>query len=233
MTKISVIMPVYNGEEYIKNTVESVLGQTFSDFEFIIIDDGSTDNTLNILKNFSDNRIKILNQNHGGIVKALNLGIKESQGEYIIRIDADDICISNRFEKLITYMNENPNVSVCGSWVRKIDKEGNVIGELKYPPIDHKDIKRYAILHNPFIHPSVIVRKKVFDKVGLYKNFKHNEDYELWTRVLKVGRGHNIPEFLIDYRIHQNQVTRKGNLKMRLVGVWVRVLAVCRLLFTQ
>lgn len=224
-------MPVYNGEKYIKETVDSVLGQTFSDFEFIVIDDGSTDGTLGILKNFNDNRINILNQNHGGIVKALNLGIKESQGEYIIRIDADDICTFNRFETLVKYMDENVYVSICGSWARTIDENNNFIGELKYPPINHKDIKKYAILHNPFIHPSVIIRKKVFDKVGLYKNFKHNEDYELWTRILKIGKGHNLSGFLIDYRIHQNQVTRKSNIKMRLIGVWVRVLAVFRLSF--
>ncbi len=224
-------MPVYNGDKYIRKTIESVLSQTFFDFEFIVIDDGSTDNTYDILKSFNDNRIKILNQNHGGIVKALNLGIKESQGEYVIRIDADDICAFNRFETLVKYMDENVDVSICGSWARTIDENNNIIGELKYPPINHKDIKKYAILHNPFIHPSVILRKKTLNISGPYKNFKHNEDYELWTRILKIGKGHNLSEFLIDYRIHQNQVTRKSNIKMRLIGVWVRVLAVLRLSF--
>ncbi len=231
MVKISVIMPVYNGERYIKETIESVLTQSYTDFEFIIIDDGSTDGTLDILKKINDNRIKVLNQNHGGIVKALNLGIKESTGEYIIRIDADDICILNRFEVLVNYMDKNPQVSVCGSWASTIDEKGEFIGQLKHPPINNQDIKKYSLLHNPFIHPSVIIRKSVIDSVGFYKNFKHNEDYELWTRVLRVGKVHNIPEFLINYRIHQNQITRKSNLKMRAVGVWVRVLAVTRLLF--
>lgn len=222
-------MPVYNGERYIKETVKSVLGQTFPDFEFIIIDDGSTDETLNTLNFFNDNRIKIKKQNHGGIVKALNIGIKESQGVYIIRIDADDVCIPTRFERLVEYMDKNPQTSVCGSWARRINESGEVVGEFNYPPINNKDIKKYTLLHNPFIHPSVIIRKSIFEKIDLYKNFKHNEDYELWTRVLQLWEGYNIPEFLINYRIHNNQITSKSNLKMRFVGLWVRLLAVYRL----
>lgn len=231
MVKISVIMPVYNGERYTKETIESVIAQTFPDFEFIIIDDGSTDNTLGIVNSFNDNRIKILKQNHGGIVKALNLGIKESQGEYIVRIDADDMCVQNRFKKLVEYMDQNKSVVVCGSWAEMINENGEVIGELKYPPINNDNIRKYILLHNPFIHPSVIFRKDILNKVGGYKNFKHNEDYELWTRMLRLGEGYNIPENLIKYRVHKKQITREGNFRMRIVGVWVRIMAGVRLLF--
>lgn len=224
-------MPVYNGEKYIKETIESVLTQTFSDFEFIIIDDGSKDDTLNILNNFNDNRIKILKQNHGGIVKALNMGIKESQGEYIVRIDADDMCMINRFEILSKYMDDHKNTVVCGSWSEMINENGEVVDELKYAPIQDNDIRKYILLHNPFTHPSVIFRRSIFDKVGGYRKFTHNEDYELWTRMLMLGEGHNISEKLIKYRVHKKQITREGNLRMRIVGVWVRVLAGVRLFF--
>lgn len=229
MTKISVIMPVYNGEKYIEETIKSVLNQTYADFEYIIIDDGSVDDTLNIINTFSDNRIIVIKANHGGIVKALNLGLEKSSGEYIVRIDADDICVQNRFEILINYMEKHKDVVVCGSWATKIDEKGIVTGNMIYPPIDDKNIVKYAFLHNPFIHPSVIFRKSVLVQVGKYRSFKHNEDYELWTRMLKKGKGHNIPEELIRYRIHSNQITKKANLSMRIVGIRVRILALFRL----
>lgn len=231
MPKISVLLPVYNGEKYIQETMESVLGQSCGDFECVVIDDGSTDNTLKLLQGFVDPRIRIIHANHEGIVKALNLGLKKSQGEYVVRIDADDICAKERFEKLLNYMEANPSAAVCGSWAKKINQNGEVVGTLHYPPVEDKAIKKYSLLHNPFIHPSIIFRKDVVVKVGMYKAFTHTEDYELWTRVLREGEGHNIPEELISYRVHENQITRKGNLKMRLAGVWVRVLAVTRLLF--
>ena len=217
-------MPVYNGEKYIKDTIESVLNQTYKDFEFIIVDDGSTDNTLNIIKVFNDERIKIIEVNHGGIVNALNTGLDMATGEYIVRVDSDDISLPERFEKLLEYMENNRDVVVCGSWAKTINTNGEVMGGLKYPPIDHVDIKKYLLLHNPFIHPSVIIRKDILNKSGKYKKYKHNEDYELWSRVLRYGQGHNIPEELILYRIHDGQITRTGSIKMRVVGVWVRVL---------
>lgn len=231
MLKISVIMPVYNGEKYIKETIESVLNQSYKDFEFIIIDDGSTDNTLKIIQSFNDQRVQVVNSDHRGIVEALNIGLKISRGEYIVRIDADDICLKDRFDILLAYMEANRKVVVCGSWAQKINENREVVGKLDYPPVENKDIKKFALLHNPFIHPSVIFRKEVIYKVGMYGKFKHNEDYEFWTRVLKVGEGHNISEELLQYRIHENQVTKKSNLKMRLVGLTVRVLAFARLSF--
>jgi hypothetical protein len=128
-------------------------------------------------------------------------------------------------------METNKKVVVCGSWAKKINENGEVVGRLDYIPVENKDIKKFSFLHNPFIHPSVIFRREVILKVGMYRKFKHNEDYEFWTRVLKVGEGHNIPEELIQYRVHENQITRKSNLKMRLVGIGVRVLAFARLSF--
>lgn len=224
-------MPVYNGEKYIRETIESVLNQSYVDFEYIVIDDGSTDVTKDIVSNFSDHRIKLIEANHGGIVQALNLGLERSSGEYIVRIDADDVCEPYRFETLITYMENNKNVVLCGSWATKIDEQGNVLGKFEYSPVEDKDIRKYSILHNPFIHPSVIMRKDIVTQVGGYRKFKHTEDYELWTRVLRVGKGHNIPEALIRYRIHVSQVTRKANIRMRLVGIYVRLLAIFRLSF--
>ncbi len=230
MSKISVLMPVYNGEKFLKEAIEGVLNQLYKDFEFLILDDGSIDNSIKIAESFSDSRIKIIKLNHQGIVKALNEGLKISEGEYIIRADADDISLPDRFEKLLKYMEENREVAVCGSWAISINDKGEYTGEMKYPPIENSDIKKYALMHNPFIHPSVIIRKNILNEVGRYREFKHNEDYELWTRILSKYEGHNLPEPLLKYRVHQNQVTKKNNFQMRLSGILVRILAITRLI---
>ena len=222
-------MPVYNGERYLKEAIQSVLNQTYKDFEFIIVDDGSTDNSVKIIESFCDSRIKYVKLRHGGIVKALNEGLKIAIGEYIIRTDSDDISLPERFEKLLNYMGTNGDVGVCGSWALSINENRENMSDMKYPPIENKEIRKYALFHNPFIHPSVILRKKAIDKVGGYKDFKHNEDYELWTRVLKDSEGHNLPEVLLKYRIHPHQITRKNNIKMKVVGLCVRALAFVRL----
>jgi glycosyltransferase involved in cell wall biosynthesis len=228
MLKVSVIMPVYNGERYLSEAIQSVLNQTFKDFEFIIIDDGSVDNSVKIIESFDDERIVFLKINHKGIVGALNTGLEIAKGEYIIRTDADDVSVPERFEKLIKYMQENKDISICGSWAISINEKNEILGEMKYPPIKDFEIKKYILFHNPFIHPAVIFKRKEIIDVGGYKNFKHNEDYELWTRVLIKKTGHNIPEFLIKYRIHSNQLTNKNNFKMRLIGLYVRILALVR-----
>ena len=224
-------MPVYNGEKFLKDAIEGVLNQTYKDFEFLILDDGSTDNSSKIAESFSDPRIKIVKLNHGGIVKALNEGLKIMSGEYIVRVDADDISLPERFEKLLDYMEKNQDVAVCGSRAISINEKGEYIGEMNYPEIESEKIKKYALLHNPFIHPSVIICKEALAEVGNYRDFKHIEDYELWTRVLAKFKGHNLPEPLLKYRIHQNQITKKENLTMRFYGIFVRILAIWRLVF--
>ena len=151
MPKISVLMPVYNGERFLKEAIEGVLNQSYKDFEFLILDDGSVDNSIKIAESFSDLRIKIIKLSHGGIVKALNEGLKISKGEYVVRVDADDISLSERFQKLLNYVEKNSEVAVCGSWAISINEKGEYTGEMKYPPIENSNIKKYAFLHNPFI----------------------------------------------------------------------------------
>jgi glycosyltransferase involved in cell wall biosynthesis len=232
MPKISVIMSVYNGEKYLKLAVESILNQSFKDFEFIIIDDGSVDKSLDLLRDFqkSDERIKIISRKNKGLIASLNEGVGLAQGEYIARMDTDDISKIDRLEKQVKYMEEN-NLVVCGTWAEAIDSLGNKIKDMNYPPSEKK-IKSFALLHNPFIHPSVMFRKDIFEKVGGYRNFfKYIEDYELWTRIIFKYKTGNIPEALLYYRLHEEQITQKNNLEMRLKGVVVRILALFRYIF--
>jgi len=232
MPQISIVMSVYNGEKYLKQAVESILSQTFTDFEFIIIDDGSTDKSLEILKEFQqkDERIKLISRENKGLIYSLNEGVKMAQGEYIARLDADDVSDLNRLEKQLKYAKDNDLV-VCGTWAECIDNLGNRVNDMDYPPSIDK-IKTFTLLHNPFIHSSVMFRKDVFEKVGGYKPFfKHIEDYELWTRIVFKYKTGNIPEALLKYRLHEEQITNKNNFEMRVRGLLVRILALCRFIF--
>jgi len=225
-------MSVYNGGKYLKLAVESILNQSFKDFEFIIIDDGSTDSSLKILKDFEnqDSRIRLISRENKGLIYSLNEGVKMAQGEYIARMDADDISTPDRLEKQLKYAQEG-GLAVCGTWAEGIDIAGIKTKEMNYPPGIEK-VKAYTLLHNPFIHPAVMFRKDVFEKVGGYRDFfKYIEDYELWTRMVFKYKTGNIPEILLKYRLHSEQITKKNNFEMRLKGAVVRILALSRYFF--
>lgn len=232
MPKISVVMAVYNGEKYLKEAIESILSQTFSDFEFVIINDGSNDNSENIIKSFNDERIKYFKKEHSGLIDSLNFGLKNSIGELIVRFDSDDVSLPERLEKQFNFLAVNPESVLVGTHAYKINEFGENTGEFIYPPVSWKDIKKYSLKHNPFIHPTVMFRKNIIEKVGVYRKFKHAEDYELWTRVIYKYSCANLPEKLLKYRVHSEQVTKKSNFEMRLSGLKVRCLALFRFLFT-
>jgi len=237
---ISVIMPVYNAEKYLQESLESILKQSFQDFELIIINDGSKDNSLNIINIYSENpeyqnKIKIINQKNTGVIQALNNGIKIAKGKYIARMDADDIAIFNRFEKQIEVLEKEnqEKIAICGSLAIIINENGKEISEMNYPKTNWFKNKLYIIRRNPFIHPSVIIRKDILEKVShnnnyYKKNYKYVEDYELWTRIIFKYKAINLPEYLLKYRVHTQQETRKYNLQMRINGILVRFLAIGR-----
>lgn len=231
MPKVSVVIPVFNAEKYLESSIESILNQTEKDIEVIIINDGSTDTSLEILNALQkkDNRIKIISQENKGVIKSLNEAILNSKGDYIARMDADDISFPHRIEKMLDYM-EKHNLDLCGSSAVTINERGEEIGKITRP--ETKDeIMRFTILHNPFIHPSVMFRRSIIEKVGLYKNFKHAEDYELWTRIVFKYKVANIQEPLLYYRIHENQITKRKNKHMVFTAVVVRILALFRFVF--
>ena len=229
--KISVVMPVYNGGVFLREAIESILTQTYTDFEFIIINDGSTDGSLTIMREYEarDARIHVIDQKNAGIVCALNAGIQASRGEYIARMDADDISLPKRFEKQLQYI-EREHASMCGTWAIAIDSEGRELYMMKYPKKRWCANTWYLIRGNPFIHPTVLIKKSVLDAVGGYRPYKHIEDYELWTRIVPMYVSVNMTEVLYKYRIHGNQITRSHNLTMRLRGIGVRVEAILRII---
>lgn len=203
--RISVIMPAYNAEKYIAQAIESILNQTFKDFEFIIINDGSTDNTVKIINQYQDERIILINnEKNKGLVPSLNQGLKLASGEYIARMDADDISLPDRFMKQIKYMDKHPKIGVLGSWFHIFGEEINRIEtKLKSPKLAD------MIETSPVGHPTAMLRKKFFDKYYLQYDpaYTHAEDYELWTRVIKFMKIANLPEVLLNYRWAKGNVS--------------------------
>ena len=203
---ISVLMPVYNTkEEYLRASIESILNQTFTDFEFIIVNDGSTHNAEEVILSYKDNRIKYVKQENQGIVGALNNAWSKASGKYIARMDSDDIAYPERFAKQIKFLEENPEYSLVGSWA-KIIPSNNVI---KLP----QDIKVMDLLADcMFIHPSIMFNKADFEKFNLQyeTGFEYAEDYCLYARAVKYLKMTNLQEVLLDYRVYPENSSSKN-----------------------
>jgi glycosyltransferase involved in cell wall biosynthesis len=235
--KVSVIMPVFNGEKYLRVAIDSVLKQTFINFEFIIINDGSTDDSLAIIKSYTDNRIVIINNEKNlQIIETLNRGIEISKGEYIIRMDCDDKCKKNRFELQVDFMNKNPDIGASGCYFNLLLNNKTVKMD---SPVSPNEIDCFLLFNSPIAHPTAIIRKSVLikNKIHYSKKFLHVEDYFLWSEINKYSKLANIPHYLLDYRVHSHQVTKladSGNeKKLSLLKVRAIQLANLGIDFTQ
>jgi glycosyltransferase involved in cell wall biosynthesis len=207
--KISVIMGVHNGDKYLRDSVESVLNQTFSDFEFIIIDDGSTDGSAEILQSYSDPRIRLYHQENRGLTASLNRAISLAKGRYIARQDADDISMEMRFEEQFRFLEMNPEVIIVGSSCILIDEENQQFGSWHFP-ISDMEIRLRILFRNSFCHPSVIFRFEAAKREGqLYdEKLLFAQDYDFWSRLIQFGKCANLNESLVKYRLHPDQICR-------------------------
>jgi len=203
-------MSVYNSEEYLNEAIESILNQTYKNFEFIIIDDGSTDKSLEVIKKYKaeDDRIVLISRENKGLPYSLNEGIGIAKGEYIARMDADDISLPSRFEEQVTYFSNNKTVDLLFTHANLIDDNSQMICHLFTPHIN-KVIKLIEI-KNLFIHPTVMIKKKVFNIYGLYNtDYIHGQDWEYWKRVYKKTNIKILTMPLINYRMNFNSITMK------------------------
>lgn len=203
--KVSVLMACYNTEKFVAEAIESILGQTFKDFEFIIMDDGSTDNSSNIIKSFDDPRIVYMrNEENMKLVRPLNIGLDMARGEYIARMDSDDIAMPMRLEKQVKFMDDNPYVGLLGAWYETFPK---------YSLMKFKtDVRYFDLLKRNCIAQNVVMmRKSVLDKYALRydESYTYAEDYELWSRMIRCTQIANLPEVLVKYRSHGNSLTNK------------------------
>ena len=206
--RISVVMSAYNASKYIANAILSVLNQTFPWFELIIINDGSTDDTVKIIQSFTDHRIVLLSQPHKGIAAALNNGIAKTRTDYIARFDADDICYPDRLEKQFQVLYSNPQYSIVGSAADYIDENGEFVFTYHPPASSYEEIQKSIKSKCPFIHSTVLCKKEAILKYGGYNNHAHTfEDHFLWLHVLKTEKGFNIQDPLIQVRLNPQSVT--------------------------
>lgn len=201
--KVSVLMAVFNAEKYVDEAIKSILQQSYTDFEFIIVDDGSTDSSLDLIKSFTDKRIKLItNSTNLGLAISLNHALNVSKGEFLARFDADDISDITRLSKQVRFMDENRDVGVCGTWVEILD--GNKIWSA---PTSDSEIKTELLFFNPMFHPTVMMRRSIFINNFLFYDSKFNtaQDYDLWSRASFHCQFANLPEPLVKYRIHNQQ----------------------------
>lgn len=209
---VSVIMSVYNGEKYLKEAIESILCQSYRNFEFIIVNDGSVDNTELIIKEYNDDRIKLLNKANGGLAQSLNAGITISTSEYLVRMDADDVSFPERIEIQLKYMLNNPECVMTGSDGYFIDQNGNYLYTSDLPESD-EEIGKVLKFTSPFFHSSVMMKRSAVIKCGGYFEpvKQHVEDYILFNKIKQFGFLHNIKRPLIKYRLVPEGLANRAN----------------------
>lgn len=212
---VSVLLPVFNAQDTVRQAATSLLRQTFADFEIIAVDDGSTDDSGSILDDLArdDPRIRVFHLPHAGLVPALNVGIAECRGELIARMDADDVCHPERLRLQVEFMRENPDVSVCGCLVRSFPRNHVKGGFLRYEAwlnslLLHEEIARDMFVESPLAHPSVMMRAGDLREIGGYRDLVWPEDYDLWLRFFMAGkRFGKVPRALLFWREHAQRLT--------------------------
>lgn len=208
--RISVIMSVFNAEWHLADAIRSILDQTFTDFEFLIVDDGSRDGSAKIMDAFAaaDSRIRVIRQENRGLIASLNRMLDEARAPLVARMDADDISLPTRFERQVAFLNEHADHAVVGTNTHELDEQGTIFECTDLHPLDHPSIARAMEHRSPICHPSVMMRRDAILAVGGYRlPYVHCEDYDLWLRLLERTRLANLPDRLLLYRRSPGQVS--------------------------
>ncbi|MBQ9637723.1 MAG: glycosyltransferase [Prevotella sp.] len=217
---VSIILPVFNASAHLQECIDSVLAQTYTDYELLVMDDGSTDNSVSIAEGYEDERVRVVACEHN-FIQTLNRGIEESRGKYIARMDADDLMMPERLEKQVGLMESFPSITVCSSAAQAFGLTEEVFG-VGYGNINHPLLS--FLLGNFVIHPSVMIRKDFLTKNNLlYKNYPYAEDYKLWMEIgMAAGKFYVIPTPLIKYRISENQVSNRHRAEQNETALSIR-----------
>ena len=217
MPTTTVLMAVHNAAPFLEDAVASVFNQTFVDFEFLVVDDGSTDNTGAMLAQLTDPRLRVISLvNNVGLVAALNVGIEEARGDLIARMDGDDVCEPRRLELQVEFMQAHPEVVLLGTGFVWIDAGGHVFERVRFPTED-SDLQPQLLNGNQFCHPSVMLRTDIVRRVGGYRSLAGGpaQDYDLWLRMAEQGKIANLAQMLVRYRMHENQTSISKLVKQR------------------
>lgn len=231
--KVSVLMPVFNGEKYLAEAIESLLKQSFTDFELLIINDCSTDQTENIVLSQTDSRIRLVrNSENLGLAASLNKGMALAKGEYVARMDCDDQCLPERLAEQVAFLDQNPDIHICGTWVQAFRENWEMLWEY---PTDPDHIRCQMLFNCCLAHPSIMIRKETWQNLGLAYDptFRYGEDYELWLRENLRIRFANIPKVLLRYRLHQKQMSKTQTDLSQSVPFQIRTKALSKLLETS
>ncbi len=218
---VSVIMPVYNNEDYLAEAINSVLSQSYSNFEFLIVDDGSKDNSKNIIQQFSDKRITLIeNKFNIGLPASLNKALKIANGEYIARMDGDDICLKHRLAKQIRYLEKHKEIDICGASISRIDKKGKVFKRISKNPRNNNQIKASTIFSPKLFHPTVIFRSSFIKRNNIQydEHAIRVEDFKLWSDIIfnYDALFANIPTSVLKYRDIPNKILKLSGDKIQL-----------------
>ncbi len=206
--KVTVFIPVYNREEYIGEAIESILAQTFSDFEILLLDDGSTDSSVEKIHSYTDPRIRLVcNEENLGIPKTRNKGVEHARGEYIAMLDSDDRAFPDRLEKQVAFLDTHQEYAQIGSWCRMMDSDGRILKKVKRQPTLPNDIHAQFLFRCAMSNRSIMARTTILREYGYRNDFPRCQDYELHVRLAKKYKLGNIPECLVYGRIHPQQIT--------------------------
>lgn len=217
--RVSVLLPVFNGEAYLIGAIESILSQSYQDFEILVVDDGSTDRTPDLLKQLQsrDSRLRVFTLEHNqGISSALNTGLQHARGELIARLDADDICLPDRFQRQVDYFQSHPEVGLLGGNCTVINAKGRIIAYWFYPTSDLA-IRWKMLFHNAFINSTMMFRREVAEGEQFFTIRNLSEDYDFWLALLDRTQAANLPTSLILYRKHDQSLSSTNSRKQRLL----------------
>lgn len=207
--RVTVLLPVYNGADFLRPAIDSILAQSVSDFELLVIDDGSTDGSREIVGACGDSRIRLIeNGRNLGLIATLNRGLDLARGEFIARMDADDFSQPERFARQLAYLDAHPNIGGCGTWFEKCSDQGGVTMRMPETP---GLIRLFLVFDNPFLHSSMMLRRRLLDEHGLRYDpaYPHTEDYDLWVRCSERMDLANVPAVLMRYRDHPGNVSHR------------------------
>lgn len=215
---ISVLLSVFNGRPFLADAIESILAQTFSDFEFLILDDGSTDGSLDVLRSYEeqDRRIMVHTRENRGVPRSLNELFARSSGAFIAKMDSDDVALPKRFELQLNALRADRDLVCVGGYFQLIDGQGRELTTLK-PPIDDAEIQRLALAgHGPICHPTAMIRRSAMERIGGYcEDFATAQDLDLWLRLGEIGKLANIPETVLRFRLHERSISQTRRQEQR------------------
>jgi glycosyltransferase involved in cell wall biosynthesis len=213
---VSVVVPVYNKADYLLDTIDSLLNQSYVHLEVIVVDDGSTDQSVEVLTHLRDDRLRVVRQQNRGVEAARNRGLEEASGAFIVFHDADDLSRQDRIERQVRYLVRHPEVSLVGSWAWVINSSSQP-RSLKIPPISNSALRFITLFENFFVMSSVMIRRSLIEEIGTFREGRGSrfvEDYDFWSRALRRCGCANLPRFLVSYRVVVGSKTRSGGVTL-------------------